>query len=95
MQIASRKAGDIIADSMDKGPLYKFLIASKNRANEAMEKFAYSDPTNVSNLVELQVQVRTYIDLLQWVESQLEGGKIAEDYIAEEYDEDQGEEEYD
>ena len=85
LQVASRRAAEIITDSIDAGPLHKFLQASKKRAEIAMDKFAYMDLLDQSNLVELQVQVRSYIDLLQWMESRLEGGRMADQYINEEF----------
>ena len=85
LQTTTRRAAEIIADSMDKGPLHTFLVASRDRANIAMDKFAYADVTKVSDLTELQVQVRTYIDLLHWMEMRLEAGRSASQWIDQEF----------
>ena len=92
LQVASRKAAEVIADSLDKGPLHKFLQASKGRADLAMEKFAYADLLDQSSLVELQVQVRCYIDALQWADARLEGGELADQDIRDEFGDDENDE---
>lgn len=83
LQIESRKAFEIIADTMDKGPLHKYLLATRADATKAMLLFAYMDLDDSVAVRDTQLEVRKYIDVLHWTKGILENGQVAQGHIRE------------
>ena len=86
LQIKTRKAGEILYDLHEKGPLYEYLLHARDTAMHAIENFAYIDLNNMNDVAVLQAEVRLYIEALQWANTRIEQGEIAAQDAAEEFD---------
>lgn len=57
----------VLREAMGGGPLIEYLMAAKAEATAAMAKIAEIDPANATAVIEIQMAIRQFRHLLEWM----------------------------
>lgn len=81
-----RAHAEIIIDLQDMGAMYQYVLATRERARDAMMEIMRTDPTDAVRIAQLQMTYQKWTDVIDHIASVREEADNAEKYIKENFD---------
>ena len=78
-------AASIEVDLVDKGPLWRYLMARRDAAKSALVALVTADPRDGVAVASHQAAVKEYLQVCSWIAGRVEDGDRAAEIIKEDY----------
>lgn len=79
------RGAEVVIDLQEKGPLYRYGVLRRERAAKALEALVEIDPNNTAGIAALQVVVREYVAVCDFIDETLAAAQQADQIINQEF----------